>query len=237
MNGLSEPMMDHPAHVVRSAPPPANEPGPSPYLPLGAYDYQSVVLLADEDPHSRAVLERWLSLAGHRTQSYGDAHSLLSGLRAIRADAVCLNVERSGMGGLDAIRAVRHNYPQVPIVFLTSNPAPEAQAAFAHEGAWECIIKPTDQLMMVKSVSHAVDKGRLIRHIGELETSQARPPADWSHYLNDVLEEQPMKLDDLEQRAIISAMKRTGGNVTQAMRELGIGRTTLYRKLTKYGRR
>jgi len=43
-----------------------------------------------------------------------------------------------------------------------------------------------------------------------------------------------LNLDDLERRAIAEAMQRTGGNLSQVVRMLGIGRTTLYRKLKKY---
>ena len=35
-------------------------------------------------------------------------------------------------------------------------------------------------------------------------------------------------------RAIERAVKKTGGNITEAARLLGIGRATLYRKLTTY---
>jgi DNA-binding NtrC family response regulator len=42
-------------------------------------------------------------------------------------------------------------------------------------------------------------------------------------------------LDDLERAAILAALQRTSGNLTQIARELGIGRTTLYRKLKRYG--
>ena len=52
-----------------------------------------------------------------------------------------------------------------------------------------------------------------------------------------VLVKRPMKLSELERYAIEAALQRTGGNVTRAMRQLGIGRTTLYRKLKKYGLR
>jgi DNA-binding NtrC family response regulator len=51
------------------------------------------------------------------------------------------------------------------------------------------------------------------------------------------LAEKPMSMDDLERYAIEAALRRTRGNVTRAMRQLGIGRTTLYRKLKKYGLR
>ena len=42
-----------------------------------------------------------------------------------------------------------------------------------------------------------------------------------------VLVKRPLKLSELERFAIEAALQRTGGNVTRAMRQLGIGRTTL----------
>ncbi|MEZ4400514.1 MAG: sigma-54 dependent transcriptional regulator [Kofleriaceae bacterium] len=42
-------------------------------------------------------------------------------------------------------------------------------------------------------------------------------------------------LDDMERDAIIAAVARAAGNLTQVARDLGIGRTTLYRKLKRYG--
>ncbi|MEM1246607.1 MAG: sigma-54 dependent transcriptional regulator [Acidobacteriota bacterium] len=42
-------------------------------------------------------------------------------------------------------------------------------------------------------------------------------------------------LDEIERDAILSAVERLGGNLSKVCKELGIGRTTLYRKLRKYG--
>lgn len=44
-----------------------------------------------------------------------------------------------------------------------------------------------------------------------------------------------MRLDELERLAIENALEHTNGNVSAVVRLLGIGRTTLYRKLKKYG--
>lgn len=41
-------------------------------------------------------------------------------------------------------------------------------------------------------------------------------------------------LDELERRAILHALRVTGGNVTRAARALGIGRATMYRKLERF---
>lgn len=46
--------------------------------------------------------------------------------------------------------------------------------------------------------------------------------------------DQIVPLEELERRAIIHALRVTGGNVTRAARALGIGRATMYRKLERF---
>jgi DNA-binding NtrC family response regulator len=46
-----------------------------------------------------------------------------------------------------------------------------------------------------------------------------------------------MSLEELEKAAINKALKRHGGNLSDVARQLGIGRSTLYRKLEQYGLR
>lgn len=48
-------------------------------------------------------------------------------------------------------------------------------------------------------------------------------------------EGQILTLDEIEHRSIVEAIARTNGNLSEVVRQLGIGRTTLYRKLKKYG--
>ena len=44
-----------------------------------------------------------------------------------------------------------------------------------------------------------------------------------------------LKLEDIEKHHIISVLEKTSGNKTKAAEILGIGLTTLYRKLQVYG--
>ncbi|HEY0653938.1 MAG TPA: sigma-54 dependent transcriptional regulator [Chryseosolibacter sp.] len=44
-----------------------------------------------------------------------------------------------------------------------------------------------------------------------------------------------LNLDDLERNAIAAAIDKHKGNLSKVAKELGVGRTTLYRKMTKYG--
>ncbi len=42
-------------------------------------------------------------------------------------------------------------------------------------------------------------------------------------------------IEEVEKNAIKNALRKHEGNVSKAAKELGLGRTTLYRKMTKYG--
>jgi DNA-binding NtrC family response regulator len=50
-------------------------------------------------------------------------------------------------------------------------------------------------------------------------------------------EELPLNLEALERWAVERAVRARNGRLTEAAKALGIGRTTLYRKLEKYGLR
>jgi transcriptional regulator of acetoin/glycerol metabolism len=53
--------------------------------------------------------------------------------------------------------------------------------------------------------------------------------------LSKTRQEDSLKVTDIEKSAIEDAVKRSSGNLSKAAGELGIGRTTLYRKMKKYG--
>ena len=47
--------------------------------------------------------------------------------------------------------------------------------------------------------------------------------------------EEELNLEEVEKKAIMHAINKHHGNISQAAKELGLGRTTLYRKMNKYG--
>jgi two-component system, NtrC family, response regulator HydG len=44
-----------------------------------------------------------------------------------------------------------------------------------------------------------------------------------------------LSLDDMERKAILMAIQKYHGNMSKVAKELGVGRTTLYRKMARYG--
>ena len=66
-------------------------------------------------------------------------------------------------------------------------------------------------------------------HVGDLPSNLLSPPVDRFPDRGELL-----PLEELERRAILRTLRETGGDKLAAARLLGIGKTTLYRKLKQY---
>lgn len=53
--------------------------------------------------------------------------------------------------------------------------------------------------------------------------------------IKDIEYNPDIKLRDLKQMYILSALKKSEGNLTEASRMLGVGRATIYRYAKKFG--
>ena len=51
----------------------------------------------------------------------------------------------------------------------------------------------------------------------------------------DIPEEKDLKLETIEKNAILNVIEKNNGNISKSAKELGITRTSLYRRLNKYG--
>ena len=60
-------------------------------------------------------------------------------------------------------------------------------------------------------------------------------PRIWNTAHLKTQETHELRLEDLERRAIFRALRESSGDKLAAARLLGIGKTTLYRKLKQYG--
>jgi two-component system response regulator HydG len=73
----------------------------------------------------------------------------------------------------------------------------------------------------------ALGSGPIV-HVGDLPSNLQYPTSE------RIPERELLPLDELERRAILRALRETSGDKLAAARMLGIGKTTLYRKLKQY---
>ena len=84
----------------------------------------------------------------------------------------------------------------------------------------------------VRELQHAVERAIIMASSNLLlpEDFLIRPRANPSREVTSSL-----KVGELEKQAIIKALEKCKGNLSKASQELGMGRSTLYRKMEKYG--
>ena len=85
----------------------------------------------------------------------------------------------------------------------------------------------------VREIQHAIERAVI------LSDSQVIQPTDFYFSMPESSDEslvfENYNLEDVEKMVIRRAMSKYGGNISQAARELGLTRTSLYRRLGKYG--
>lgn len=105
------------------------------------------VLLADDNPTNRRVVELMLGAAGVDVISVENGAEALQALEADPFDLVLMDLRMPVMDGFEAIRAIRRHEVQgpgarTPIIVLSANSGPEDRAASAEAGADRHIAKP-----------------------------------------------------------------------------------------------
>ena len=83
----------------------------------------------------------------------------------------------------------------------------------------------------VRELQHAIERAVIMCDTAVLD------PDDFflsSRKKQDDMALDTYNLDDIERTVIVKVLKQNQGNITQAARELGLTRTSLYRRMEKY---
>lgn len=83
----------------------------------------------------------------------------------------------------------------------------------------------------IRELRHSVERAVIMAEGNNLEASDFIPA---SGYKLNKTSFHSVQMEDVEKQAIQEALRKSKGNLTLAATELGIGRTTLYRKMKKY---
>jgi DNA-binding response OmpR family regulator len=100
------------------------------------------VLIAEDDPHTRAGLSDILEAEGYEVLPAQDGKDALRVFQKTRPDFVCLDIMMPGMSGYDVCREIRREDPNVPVIFISAK-SEEIDTVIGLElGADDFIVKP-----------------------------------------------------------------------------------------------
>lgn len=103
---------------------------------------QGTILLVDDDNSLRRALHVTLSGMGFTVVDASRGEEALSLIRVTQIDAVLLDVDIPGMGGIEACRSMRQAIPRLPILMLTAMDSENDKVLALDAGADDYITKP-----------------------------------------------------------------------------------------------
>ncbi len=131
-----------------------------------AYD----ILIVDDEPDIRLLIDGVLQDEGYETRGAGDADAAMAAFRVRRPSLVILDVwlQGSRMDGLALLEAFHSEEPHVPVAMISGHGNIEMAVQAIQQGAYDFIEKPfkSDRLLLV--VRRALEAAALARENAEL---------------------------------------------------------------------
>jgi diguanylate cyclase (GGDEF)-like protein len=128
------------------------------------------VLVADDDPSTRALIDMALDEAGYDCLLVGDGKAALEAARVTRPDLVVLDVGMPVLSGDEVHRELRRD-PRtryIPVVFVTAKRTTGDLAARLRNGADDYIAKPFDVDELVARIASAMRRAAELRSLNPL---------------------------------------------------------------------
>jgi CheY-like chemotaxis protein len=100
------------------------------------------VLVVDDEQIVRDSCERVLRDAGYTVRTAGNGHDALKACRDAPVDVMLTDLKMPDMQGLDVIRAVAKEFPQVRVVIITGYPSRETALQAGRLGVFDYLEKP-----------------------------------------------------------------------------------------------
>jgi two-component system, sensor histidine kinase RpfC len=141
------------------------------------------VLVAEDNRTNQMVIAKILQRAGHEVHLVDNGEAALDALDERMIDIVLMDVNMPVMNGIEATRLYRFASPdtdQIPIVALTADATPEAEARCAAAGMNACLTKPVEAariLQVIESLTqHRACKSETARSGTETATTVPQEP-------------------------------------------------------------
>ncbi len=102
------------------------------------------ILIVDDELIMRESLAGWLERDGHHVEKAPSGEDALEILKESRFDILLVDIKMEGMSGLELLRRVKENDPDVAVVMITAyGSIPSSIEAMKH-GAQDYLLKPFD---------------------------------------------------------------------------------------------
>jgi DNA-binding response OmpR family regulator len=121
------------------------------------------ILVIDDEPDIRALLETALSLSGHEVLLAGDGAEGLARQREAPADLVMVDIFMPEKEGIETILELRQAWPRLPIIAMSGGGTTGNRNFLAQAlqlGATRALPKPFDYTEVLKMIAELLRESR-----------------------------------------------------------------------------
>ena len=117
------------------------------------------VLLVDDETEFVSALAERLSLRGYEAQTAASGEEALGKIAQSLPDVVLLDMLMPGMNGLEVLKRIKRDHPQVRVILLTGRGSWDGIQGI-REGAYDCLMKPIqiEELMQIMASAMESDE-------------------------------------------------------------------------------
>jgi DNA-binding NtrC family response regulator len=120
------------------------------------------VLLVDDEEKFLDVLSQRLGTRGIDAETSTSGEEALVKIKNRNFDAIVLDVMMPGMGGIETLKRIRKEYPELQIIMLTGRGSVDKAVEAMKEGAIDFLEKPADINKLMDKISEAKEKRLLL---------------------------------------------------------------------------
>ncbi len=119
--------------------------------------FMANILIVEDEPRMRRLLEISLGEEGHAVQTAEDAETGLKILRKDSVDLIVTDLKLPGMNGLEFLQQARELGPSTPVVVMTAYGSVETAVEAMKAGASDYVLKPFTMAEMKLVISKELD--------------------------------------------------------------------------------
>lgn len=120
-------------------------------------------LIVDDSASMRSTLKAFLESAGIEViGQLSSGNQLLQTITQSTPDIVCLDYNLPDINGLELLKSITSEHPQVAVVMITGEQDPSLRSVAAKSGAAGFIQKPLSQDQVIKEIKHIIQTQRLL---------------------------------------------------------------------------
>ena len=120
------------------------------------------ILVVDDELIVRKSLGGWLERDGHKVDTAASGEEALEKCETTRYDILLLDIKMEGLSGLDVLKKIKENDPDVSVVMITAYGSIPSAIEAMKSGAYEYLLKPfdPDELMVLieKIMQHQAER-------------------------------------------------------------------------------